>query len=229
LKFSWQTEEVEWLARVEHERWVAQRELSGWQFHAVRDDAKKLHPDMIPYAELAEERKELDRAAVRDLPALLAQAGFALRRLAEVSVSGPPGACSSSEAHRQAIVAMLEELRSAGREPLLWTDLESEMACAAAELALERGLGRVGIRVRGSAHAVMERQPDDASRARVRRLLARAERVVVEPDAAREPASEAGKGLRLMLSTDGRDLVPSIAAWGIDAAGRVLFRPASLQ
>jgi hypothetical protein len=228
--FKWTADEIEWLARVEHERWMAQRVLNGWKFSPARDDAKKLHPDMVPYAQLAEDRKELDRAAVREVPGLLMQAGFGLRRIAEITVSGPTGAWQSSASYEQAIIALLEELRAQAREPLLWTDLESPMACSAAALAVERGLARIGAVVRGDVEALMGRQADDADRSRVRGLLVLADRIVVEPESASRASPEpVSKKLRLMLSTDGRDLTPVLAAWGIDGAGRVLFRPASID
>ena len=33
----------------------------GWTYGAVRDDAKKHHPDLVPYAQLPESEKEYDR------------------------------------------------------------------------------------------------------------------------------------------------------------------------
>lgn len=53
--------ELEVLARMEHSRWWADRSLDGWQFGETRDNARKLHPDMVPYADLSEPVRQLDR------------------------------------------------------------------------------------------------------------------------------------------------------------------------
>lgn len=42
-----------------------------------------LHPDMRPWAELDEDTRDKDRAAVHLIPALLAMAGYRIRRVAE--------------------------------------------------------------------------------------------------------------------------------------------------
>ena len=60
------------LARVEHDRWAAHRYLQGWSFGEVRDDARKQHPSLVPWAALSEGEREKDRDAVRRVPDLLA-------------------------------------------------------------------------------------------------------------------------------------------------------------
>jgi hypothetical protein len=40
------------LAELEHERWIADRRLSGWSYGAVRDNDRKFHPDMKPFKDL---------------------------------------------------------------------------------------------------------------------------------------------------------------------------------
>ncbi|HOC71881.1 MAG TPA: RyR domain-containing protein [Candidatus Hydrogenedentes bacterium] len=69
--------EIERLAEMEHDRWVAERTLAGWTHSAVRDDKNLLHNDLIPYAELDEPTKEYDRDAARNLPELLRE-GYGL-------------------------------------------------------------------------------------------------------------------------------------------------------
>lgn len=44
-----------------HEVWSKGRIDQGWKWGAARDNAKKLHPDLIPYSELTEETKQYDR------------------------------------------------------------------------------------------------------------------------------------------------------------------------
>lgn len=60
-------EQVESLARLEHARWAAYYWMTGWTFAAQRNDAKKQHPNLVPYDELDEPAKDYDRAAVRHL------------------------------------------------------------------------------------------------------------------------------------------------------------------
>jgi hypothetical protein len=52
------------MAEAEHRRWMAERILSGWRYGNPRDDAKKLHPSISPYAELSEPEKQKDRDTV---------------------------------------------------------------------------------------------------------------------------------------------------------------------
>jgi hypothetical protein len=74
-------EEVDWLAEREHERWMRERRAQGWTYGAVRDNARKLHPAMVPWDDLDEEDKDKDRNAIRATPAILRDAGFQILRL----------------------------------------------------------------------------------------------------------------------------------------------------
>ncbi len=70
-------EDLEQLARREHDRWIADLMRDGWRFtEGEKDPARKLHPLLVPWAELAELEREKDRDAVRAIPQLLAQAGL---------------------------------------------------------------------------------------------------------------------------------------------------------
>ena len=64
-------EEREALARMAHERWVAERLLNGWRFSSDRDDARKRHDDLVPYEALPERKKEYDRLLVQWLESYL--------------------------------------------------------------------------------------------------------------------------------------------------------------
>ena len=70
--------EVERLAEVEHRRWAADRYLAGWTYAPVRDNSRRHHPQLIPYADLSEPMKDLDRFVVRLVPTLLARSERAL-------------------------------------------------------------------------------------------------------------------------------------------------------
>ncbi|MBN1643186.1 MAG: hypothetical protein JXA09_18275 [Anaerolineae bacterium] len=73
--------EVEQLAELAHQRWVAEQRLDGWTYGPQRDLARKTSPYLVSWAELPEEVQEGDRATVRAVPALLAQAGLDLIRV----------------------------------------------------------------------------------------------------------------------------------------------------
>ena len=49
------------IAENAHEVWAQARKLEGWTYGPVRDDEKKLHPDMLPYHLLPESEKKYDR------------------------------------------------------------------------------------------------------------------------------------------------------------------------
>ena len=42
-------EPIRRLARLEHERWCAERRLDGWVFGPLRDEQRRLHPSLIPF------------------------------------------------------------------------------------------------------------------------------------------------------------------------------------
>lgn len=69
IKFT--DEQVELLAKMEHNRWWANMALSGWKNGEERNDKKKIHTDLIPYDELTDEIKQYDRDAVLNIPKLL--------------------------------------------------------------------------------------------------------------------------------------------------------------
>jgi voltage-gated potassium channel Kch len=76
-------EEMERLAEAEHQRWVREAAAAGWRYGPRRDSVAKLSPYLVDWSDLPEELREKDRAAVRDLPAILADAGFQVVRIAD--------------------------------------------------------------------------------------------------------------------------------------------------
>lgn len=67
---------IEAAAIAEHAGWMAEKIESGWNYGPQRDDAAKVHPSIIPYADLSEVEKEKDRSAVRNYPAMVRRAGM---------------------------------------------------------------------------------------------------------------------------------------------------------
>lgn len=81
--FEYQSEdEVEFLSRMEHDRWVRERTAQGFVYGPVRTGFE--HPDLAPWEELSGETREKDVQFVRALPNLLADVGFKIVRLAAV-------------------------------------------------------------------------------------------------------------------------------------------------
>jgi hypothetical protein len=64
---------TERLAENTHEEWAAQRTAEGWTYGSKRDDDKKQHPGLVPYAALSESEKEYDRiTALKTLKVIVA-------------------------------------------------------------------------------------------------------------------------------------------------------------
>lgn len=70
-------EVVETLAIFEHDEWVRERLGYGWTYGEIKDNDNKISPYLVPYDELSEEIKNLDRDTIRNIPALLGMIGMA--------------------------------------------------------------------------------------------------------------------------------------------------------
>jgi len=73
-------DEIETLARLEHVRWVEDRLRQGWRRGTRRDVAGKRSPYLVPWSDLSEEVRDLDRDSVRLIPRLLADSGLSIVR-----------------------------------------------------------------------------------------------------------------------------------------------------
>jgi hypothetical protein len=102
--FTFTGPEVEALARSEHDRWVADKARNGWRYGPVRDDAAKIHPLMVSWEELDEVERDKDREPVREVPEMLARAGFEIVRLSDLGDTSeglwPGGAAPQSPSPR---------------------------------------------------------------------------------------------------------------------------------
>jgi len=65
---------------LEHERWRREKLAAGWQYGPERDDDRKVHDLLVPWSELPEKERRIDRALVASRPAVLAAAGFRVTR-----------------------------------------------------------------------------------------------------------------------------------------------------
>jgi len=79
--FAFTADEVERLARLEHDRWVDERRRAGWRPGPAKDVDRKISPYLVPWEALTEPVRDQDREPVRQLPRFLAGAGFKIIRL----------------------------------------------------------------------------------------------------------------------------------------------------
>ncbi len=82
--FEFTSDEVELMARMEHERWCEELRLDGWTYAAgSKDPDARTNPDLVSWEVLPDLEKEKNRITVRELPGFLARAGFQVYRLRE--------------------------------------------------------------------------------------------------------------------------------------------------
>lgn len=73
-------DEIEIMAKMEHDRWNEERLLDGWKWGERRDATKKTSPYLVGWSELPEDVKERDRQTVRKIPEFLAKVGLEIQR-----------------------------------------------------------------------------------------------------------------------------------------------------
>ena len=73
------SQELEILSKMEHNRWWADRALDGWRL-GERDNKAKFHPNMVPYEELSEPVKQLDRDSVLSIIELIKNSGYIISK-----------------------------------------------------------------------------------------------------------------------------------------------------
>ena len=69
-------EQLDEMARLEHESWLAFHQHSGWTWGATRDRAARKHPDLLPWDQLSEESRAKTRKGVVESLALLETLGY---------------------------------------------------------------------------------------------------------------------------------------------------------
>ena len=68
------------IAENAHEVWAEARIKEGWTYGRERDDARKKHPDLIPYSALPDSEKEYDRIMALETIRLVKKLGFDIIR-----------------------------------------------------------------------------------------------------------------------------------------------------
>ena len=67
---------AEALAKNVHEVWAKTRIEQGWSYGSLRNDLLKEHPCLVPYEELSEDERVLDRNTMLASLKLVAKLGF---------------------------------------------------------------------------------------------------------------------------------------------------------
>jgi len=81
LPVQFSDEEIETMAKMEHDDWLEERLQDGWVYApGPKDSSKKTHPSLVPWEKLPEAEKEKDREPVREMPHILEKAGFQIYR-----------------------------------------------------------------------------------------------------------------------------------------------------
>jgi hypothetical protein len=71
---------IELLAENAHDVWSLERLRGGWSHGSSRDDIQRLHPGLVPYADLPEHEKDIDRAMVAGSIRAMLALGFSISR-----------------------------------------------------------------------------------------------------------------------------------------------------
>jgi len=74
-------EEIELFAEMEHERWCEHERFGGWTLGPHKDAAAKTTPYLVPWEDLPEEMRDIDREFARAIPDLVRRMGQRIVRV----------------------------------------------------------------------------------------------------------------------------------------------------
>ena len=67
---------AEEMAQNTHDLWASKRIQEGWRYGALRSDAERTHPGIVPYSELTETEKDYDRQTALETLRLVMKFGY---------------------------------------------------------------------------------------------------------------------------------------------------------
>ncbi|HEY42551.1 MAG TPA: ATPase [Anaerolineae bacterium] len=76
--FDFPGDDLEFLAELEHQRWMTEKVNAGWRHSPKTEKEQKLHSALVEWDELPEEEREKDRILIQQIPEILAKAGYAI-------------------------------------------------------------------------------------------------------------------------------------------------------
>lgn len=71
---------TERLAEHVHDLWIDRRTHDGWTYGPRRDDERREHPGLVPYDQLSESEKDVDRQVARGVLEGLVALGYRITR-----------------------------------------------------------------------------------------------------------------------------------------------------
>lgn len=74
-------DEVSLMAQLEHQNWCREKKEEGWKYGPEKDPIKKNNPSLVNWEDLPATEREKNKAYIRDLPGLLARAGFQIDKI----------------------------------------------------------------------------------------------------------------------------------------------------
>jgi len=74
------SDEVEAMARMEHELWCQEMLADDWRFGSVKSKKEETNPDLVPWKKLPLDEQGKNKKFIRDLPRLLTRTGFQIER-----------------------------------------------------------------------------------------------------------------------------------------------------
>lgn len=69
-------DEITLMAAAEHALWCRDHRRQGWKYGEARDRDRKRHPKLVDWGQLDEDTREKNKQFLRELPVILARAGF---------------------------------------------------------------------------------------------------------------------------------------------------------
>jgi hypothetical protein len=79
--FEFPGDDLDFLAQMEHERWMRDKIRHGWTCGEKTDKDKKIHESLESWENLSEEERDKDREMIRGIPKILAKAGYAIVKI----------------------------------------------------------------------------------------------------------------------------------------------------
>ena len=79
--FTLTEEEIEFLAKAEHIRWMQSKQKGGWIYGNKKDIEKKISPYMVSWSELDEDARNLDRDPIRNISNILKDTSIGIYRI----------------------------------------------------------------------------------------------------------------------------------------------------
>jgi Trk K+ transport system NAD-binding subunit len=71
LPESFDESQVEFLGRMEHARWCAERWLAGWTYGPVKDRDRRISPHLVPWEQVSDSIRAIDFDSAREIPTVL--------------------------------------------------------------------------------------------------------------------------------------------------------------